>query len=96
MGTHSNYLTVDGDFVTAMTIAIASIIIFAIIVIALKIWEHYENKQAEKVAYEEWLKEKEEEDKIKTEMNFFENRIAEDMLKIGSQINTNLVNLYRD
>lgn len=75
----------------AMVIAGIMVLIF----IALFIWNRIEEKKAEKAAWEEWHKEKEEEAKLKAEMNFFENRIAEDMLHIGSKINTRLVELYR-
>ena len=91
MGAHSNYLTLDGDMFTAILIASILIIIF----IGLKIWSRIEEKKAEKVAWEEWHKQKEEEAKLKAEMNFFENRIAEDILHIGSKINTRLVELYK-
>lgn len=91
MGAHSNYLTLDGDMFTAMLIASILIIIF----IGLKIWEHIENKKSEEAAWEEWHKQKEEEARLKSEMNFFENRIEEDMINIGSKINTRLVELYK-
>ena len=68
---------------------------FYAIFIAFFIWNRIEEKKAEKVAWEEWHKQKEEEAKLKAEMNFFENRIAEDMLHIGSKINTRLVELYK-
>ena len=70
--------------------------IMILIFIGLQIWKHIEEKKAEKAAWEEWHKEKEEEARLKAEMNFFENRIAEDMLHIGSKINTRLVELYRE
>jgi H+/gluconate symporter-like permease len=71
-------------------------VIFILVLIGLNIWEHIENKKAEEAAWEEWHKQKEEEAHLKAEMNFFENRIAEDMLNIGSKINTRLVELYRE
>ena len=92
MGTHSNYISIESDMITAMVIAGVMVIIF----IALFIWSRIEEKKAEKVAWEEWHKQKEEEAHLKAEMNFFENRIAEDMLHIGSKINTRLVELYRE
>ena len=70
--------------------------IMILILIALFIWNRVEEKKAEKAAWEEWHKQKEEEARLKSEMNFFENRIAEDMLHIGSKINTRLVELYRE
>lgn len=76
--------------------AIVLVVIMLLIFICLKIWEHIENKKAEEAAWEEWHKQKEEEARLKAEMNFFENRIAEDMLHIGSKINTRLVKLYRE
>lgn len=91
MGTHSNYISIESDMITAMVIAGVMVLIF----IALFIWNRIEEKKAEKVAWEEWHKQKEEEAKLKAEMNFFENRIAEDMLHIGSKINTRLVELYK-
>ena len=66
------------------------------LVLKCLIWEHIENKKAEEAAWEEWYKQKEEEAHLKAEMNFFENRIAEDMLHIGSKINTRLVELYKE
>lgn len=92
MGAHSNYLTIESDAFTAFVIAGIMVLIF----IALLIWNHIEEKKAEKAAWEEWHKQKEEEAHLKAEMNFFENRIAEDMLHIGSKINTKLVELYRE
>ena len=92
MGVHSNYISIESDMITAMVIAGIMILIF----IVLFIWEHIENKKAEKAAWEEWHKQKEEEAHLKSEMNFFENRIAEDMLHIGSKINKRLVKLYRE
>lgn len=92
MGSHSNYLTIDSDFITA----IVAIGILLIIFVALKVWKHIEENKAEKVAWEEWHKQKEEEAKLKAEMNFFENRIAEDILKSSSKINSHLVNLYKE
>jgi len=92
MGSHSNYISIESDMITAMVIAGVMVLIF----IGLKIWEYIENKKAEEAALEEWHKQKEEEAKLKAEMNFFENRIAEDMLHIGSKINTRLVELYRE
>ena len=92
MGTHSNYISVESDMITAIVIAVILCLIF----IALKVWEHIEEKKAEKAAWEEWHKEKEEEAHLKAEMDFFENRIAEDVLHIGSKINTRLVELYRE
>ena len=91
MGVHSNYISVESDTFTAMIIAGIMVLIF----IGIKIWEHIENKKAEEAAWEEWHKQKEEEPHLKAEMNFFENRIAEDMLHIGSKINTRLVELYK-
>lgn len=91
MGTHSNYISIESDMITAMVIAG----IMVLIVIALSIWNRIEEKKAEEAAWEEWHKEKEEEAKLKAEMNFFENRIAEDMLHIGSKINTRLVELHK-
>lgn len=91
MGAHSNYISIESDMITAMVIAGIMVLIF----IALFIWSRVEEKKAEKVAWEEWHKQKEEEAKLKAEMNFFENRIAEDMLHIGSKINTKLVELYK-
>ena len=91
MGAHSNYISVESDTFTAMIIAGIMVLIF----IALFIWSRIEEKKAEKVAWEEWHKQKEEEAKLKAEMNFFENRIAEDILHIGSKINTRLVELYK-
>jgi H+/gluconate symporter-like permease len=70
--------------------------IMVLICIALFIWNRIEEKKTEKAAWEEWRKQKEEEAKLKAEMNFFKNRIAEDMLHIGSKINTRLVELYRE
>ena len=92
MGAHSNYISVESDMFTAMVIAGIMILIF----IALCIWNRIEEKKAEEAAWEEWHKEKEEGAKLKAEMNFFENRITEDMLHIGSKINTKLVELYRE
>lgn len=76
----------------AMVIAGIMILIFVV----LFIWNRIEEKKSEKAAWEEWHKQKEEEARLKSEMNFFENRIAEDMLHIGSKINTRLVELYRE
>ena len=92
MGAHSNYISIESDMITAMVIAGIMVLIF----IALFIWNRIEEKKAEEAAWEEWHKEKEEEAKLKAEMNFLENRIAEDMLHIGSKINTRLVELYRE
>jgi arginine exporter protein ArgO len=92
MGAHSNYISVESDMFTAMVIAGVMFLIF----IALFIWNRIEEKQAEKTAWEEWHKQKEEEAKLKAEMNFFENRIAEDMLHIGSKVNARLVELYKE
>ena len=92
MGAHSNYISIEPDMITAMVIVGIMILIY----IALFIWNCIENKKAEEVAWEEWRKQKEEEAHLKAEMNFFENRIAEDMLHIGSKINTRLVELYRE
>ena len=92
MGAHSNYISIESDMITAMVIAGIMVLIF----IALLIWNRIEEKKAEEAAWEEWHKQKEEEAKLKAEMNFFENRIAEDMLHIGSKINTRLVELYRE
>ena len=92
MGAHSNYISIESDMITAMVIAG----IMVLICIALFIWNRIEEKKAEKAAWEEWHKQKEEEAHLKAEMNFFENRIAEDMLHIGSKINTRLVELYRE
>lgn len=92
MGAHSNYLTIESDFITAMVIAGIMIIFF----IGLFIWSRIEEKKVEEAAWEEWHKQKEEEAHLKAEMNFFENRIAEDILKIGSKINKRLVELYQE
>lgn len=92
MGTHSNYVSVESDFMTAMVV----IGIMILVCIALFIQNRIEEKKSEKVAWKEWLKQKEEEAHLKSEMNFFENRIAEDMLHIGSKINTRLVELYKE
>ena len=92
MGAHSNYISIESDMITAMVIAGVMVLIF----IALFIWNRIEENKAEKAAWEEWHKQKEEEAHLKAEMNFFENRIAEDMLHIGSKINTRLVELYRE
>ena len=92
MGAHSNYISIESDMITAMVIVGIMILIFVV----LFIWSRIEEKKAEEAAWEEWHKQKEEEVKLKAEMNFFENRIAEDMLHIGSKINTRLVELYRE
>ena len=92
MGAHSNYISIESDMITAMVIAG----VMVLICIALFIWNRIEEKKAEEAAWEEWHKQKEEEAKLKAKMNFFENRIAEDMLHIGSKINTRLVELYRE
>lgn len=80
------------------TMLIAGIfaIIFVFVLIGLKIWKHIEEKKSEEVAWKEWHKQKEEEAHLKAERNFFENRISEDMIHIGSKINTRLVELYRE
>lgn len=75
--------------------ALVIICIMVLIFICQKICNHIKEKKAEKAAWEEWYKKKEEEAKLKAEMNFFENRIAEDMLHIGSKINTRLIELYK-
>ena len=92
MGAHSNYISVESDDITAMVIVVIMLLIFVV----LFIWNRIEDKKAEKAAWEEWHKQKEEEANLNAEMHFFENRIAEDMLHIGSKINTKLVELYRE
>ena len=92
MGAHSNYISIESDMITAMVIAG----VMVLICIALFIWNRIEEKKAEEAAWEEWHKQKEEEAHLKAEMNFFENRIAEDILKIGSKINKRLVELYQE
>ena len=92
MGTHSNYVSVVSDFMTAMVI-VGIMILF---LIGFFIWNRIEEKKAEKTAWEEWCKEKEEEAKLKAEINFFENKVTEDILHIGSKINKQLVELYRE
>lgn len=92
MGAHSNYLTIESDFITAMVI----VSIMVIFVVGLFIWKRIEEKKAEEAAWEEWHKQKEEEAHLEAEMNFFEDRIAEDVYHIGSKINTRLVELYRE
>lgn len=92
MGAHSNYLTIESDFITAMVIVGIMVIFF----VGLFIWNRIEEKKTEKKAWEEWHKQKKEEAKLKAEMNFFENKITEDILHIGSKINTRLVELYKE
>ena len=92
MGVHSNYLTIESDMITAMVIAG----VMVLFLIGLFIWNRIEEKKAEKTAWEEWCKEKEEEAKLKAEINFFENKVTEDILHIGSKINKQLVELYRE
>lgn len=95
MGAHSNYLTIESDCITAMIIVGIIVLIF----LCLKIWEHIENKKAEKAAWEEWHKQKEEESHLRAENNFFFNCIEEDINKGGfdnkSPLSNNLISLYR-
>ena len=83
---------------TMLIVAIFAII-FVLVFISFKIWEHIENKKSEKAAWKEWYKQKEEESHLRAENNFFFNCIEEDINKGGfdnkSPLSNNLISLYR-
>lgn len=103
MGAHSNYVSVESDLIMVICLIVATIICI-IIYFTFKLITHiikrhyYQKFRTEQHKVKQYQKISAQKDRAhqNTVDNFIYNRITEDMLHIGSKINTKLVELYRE